>query len=68
MDGARRRSVVADGPGIDAGAIARPSDPTLRLSIAASLIYLEKVLPGGALIGRAAGFALCAAGIARMLG
>lgn len=31
------------------------------------LIYLEKVLPGGALIGRAAGIALCAAGIARML-
>ena len=31
------------------------------------LIYLEKVLPGGMLIGRAAGFALCAAGIARVL-
>jgi predicted metal-binding membrane protein len=31
-----------------------------------ALIYLEKVLPGGHLIGRLAGLALCAAGVMRM--
>ena len=33
-----------------------------------ALIFLEKVLPAGGLVGRAAGIALCAGGIARMLG
>jgi predicted metal-binding membrane protein len=32
-----------------------------------ALIFLEKVLPGGRPIGRIAGIALCAAGIARMI-
>src|SRR5206468_4031534 len=33
-----------------------------------ALIYLEKVLPAGGLVGRLAGVGLCAAGAARMLG
>jgi len=33
-----------------------------------ALIFLEKVLPAGGLIGRVAGIALCVAGITRMLG
>jgi predicted metal-binding membrane protein len=33
-----------------------------------ALIYLEKVLPAGGLVGRLAGLGLCAAGAARMLG
>jgi len=33
-----------------------------------ALIYLEKVLPAGGLVGRIAGVALCIAGAARMLG
>ena len=33
-----------------------------------ALIYLEKVLPAGGLVGRLAGLVLCAAGAARMLG
>lgn len=33
-----------------------------------ALIYLEKVLPAGGLVGRIAGVALCTAGAARMLG
>jgi len=33
-----------------------------------ALIYLEKVLPAGRLVGRVAGLALCAAGAARLLG
>src|SRR5207249_1842983 len=33
-----------------------------------ALIYLEKVVPRGALVGRVAGIALCAAGLARLIG
>ena len=33
-----------------------------------ALIYLEKVLPAGGLVGRVAGLALCAAGVAGMVG
>jgi hypothetical protein len=32
-----------------------------------ALIYLEKVLPGGALVGRLAGIALCGAGVTRIV-
>jgi hypothetical protein len=33
-----------------------------------AVIYLEKVLPAGRMVGRAVGVALCTAGLARIVG